>query len=136
MRRWLLLLVTACGDGHGTGNNDALLGDWFKCDDSTCAALQGIGGRFNADDTWVQLETSGEVPLGPTDPYCSSTKDAEHGTYTFDPATGELTSTDALAQKTGVGTWTSDGEMAMFGSAGFVIFYQRILPTRLSGPCI
>lgn len=72
----LFLSVSSCTPGP-------LEGDWFQCEDDTCATLDDNGVRFTADGRWGALD----APGGELEPGEGYELEGPRGTYSLDGET-------------------------------------------------
>jgi hypothetical protein len=83
LRRRVLCLALTSGACFSSGGAEgpSLVGDWFVCMDADCAEIDDDGVRFNADGTWVEID-SNEQLVG-DEPVCAEVRTGP-GLYTFD----------------------------------------------------
>lgn len=85
MLRAVAVLLFAASSLSACTKDDAIVGDFFVCDDgASCAVLGDLGRRFDASGHWVDLEPVSEGLLPPA-PYCLDTHD--QGIYRVEGST-------------------------------------------------
>jgi hypothetical protein len=80
-----LLAFAACGStdgGTATDGPASIVGDWFACEDGSCATIIDDGTRFRGDGTFARLDTPGGAV--PPDGRLCVRFDREDGTYRWD----------------------------------------------------
>ena len=115
---------------HEEGPNDGLPGDWFGCQDATCAGLMGDGFRITEDGLAYMLEAE-DSPLTPDGTYCVDYS-PERVVLTFVANGWQL-----LLPDSGVADVAPTGQpdVMLFVAEEVTWFMKRVWPTRVSTRC-
>jgi len=146
---------SSCGDGPGgpypemtwgpasnslfkpSGGGSLIIGDWFYCKNSTCAAFDDEGIRFNADGTWSMLNAPGSS-LDPGEAYCEEQDEGRGGTYQVagQILTVNFSGNSKLAKVVFVlkGNDAATASIKIEGQ-DVVVTMRRVAPSRSSGHC-
>lgn len=128
---WLSVLTCAASSCSDDEDSFSLVGDWFFCETSKCAAIKSAGIRFKPDNVWTELSAQGDH-LEAAETYCLQPGEFKSGSYKLEGITLKIKGR-SCGSIIADGTIQVEGDVIAFAATGKAM--KRIEPSRLKGSC-